>query len=254
MATIKFGGAITDARGSLAGNVFSRNRGGSYMRQRVTPTNPNTARQAAVRASFGSLQSNWRNLTEAQRDSWRNNAVNFPGKNRLGDVITYAGNTLYQKCNMVLLSAGLPLIETCPVSPAQVTEMTPQPPREWESEIGSGVITATTGKIKFLLASSAVKSEDVLNVYASAAVSAGRKASSSTPRRLIASIPSADWDVLDKEITVDVTTVYNAQFALGPTIYNGDAAITITTEVFNENEGYTIPMGVFNIPVKYTTP
>lgn len=253
MATIKFGGGITDARGSIAGNVFSRNRGGSYMRQRVTPTNPNTAKQAAVRASFGSLQSNWRNLTELQRESWRNNAVNFPGKNRLGEVITYAGNVLYQKCNMVLLSAGFPLITTCPASPAQVTEMTPQPAKEWITVEGSGKVSAGA-RIEFVLASDAVKAGDILNVYASAPSSPGKKATSSSPRRKIASIASTNWIVDDKSIAVDLTNVYNDQYALGPSIYNSDSDITIVTEVFNKGEGYAIPMGVFNVKLTVVAP
>jgi len=37
--SIKFGGGVVDARGSLAGNVFSRNKSGAYMRARVTPVN-----------------------------------------------------------------------------------------------------------------------------------------------------------------------------------------------------------------------
>ena len=43
MAKIKFGMMMTDASGKLGGQVFSKNRGGSYVRTKVTPTNPQTA-------------------------------------------------------------------------------------------------------------------------------------------------------------------------------------------------------------------
>lgn len=45
MAKIKFGMMMTDARGKLGGQVFSKNRSGSYVRTKVTPVNPQTTTQ-----------------------------------------------------------------------------------------------------------------------------------------------------------------------------------------------------------------
>ena len=68
---VKFGGGLTDARGSIAGNTFSRNHFGAFVRARVTPTNPNTDRQVHVRASLAFLSARWSNtLTLAQRTAW----------------------------------------------------------------------------------------------------------------------------------------------------------------------------------------
>lgn len=55
MALVQFGGGILDARGSIGGQVFSKNRFGNYMRARITPVNPNSARQAVVRAIVQAL-------------------------------------------------------------------------------------------------------------------------------------------------------------------------------------------------------
>ena len=67
MAKIKFGMMMTDASGKLGGQVFSKNRGGSYVRTKVTPTNPQSTAQMSIRGIFASISSRWSSLTEAQR-------------------------------------------------------------------------------------------------------------------------------------------------------------------------------------------
>ncbi|HUD44969.1 MAG TPA: hypothetical protein VMR41_05470 [Patescibacteria group bacterium] len=61
-AKIKFGQIISEARGKIAGMVFSRNRGGSFIRQKVTPLNPRTDLQKAIRASLKTAAKNWAGL------------------------------------------------------------------------------------------------------------------------------------------------------------------------------------------------
>jgi len=48
MAIIKFSAIVSDARGKIGGNVFSRNKGGSYIRSYVKPINPSTPKQTQV--------------------------------------------------------------------------------------------------------------------------------------------------------------------------------------------------------------
>ena len=57
MAKIKFGMMMTDARGKLGGQVFSKNKGGAYVRTKVTPSNPQTIAQTTRRALFAAIWS-----------------------------------------------------------------------------------------------------------------------------------------------------------------------------------------------------
>lgn len=106
MAKIKFGMMMTDARGKLGGQVFSKNRGGSYVRTRVIPSNPQLPSQTAVRQSFGAISQAWSGLTATQRDSW-NSAVNdWQRTNIFADLITPSGKALYQRLNNQLVASG----------------------------------------------------------------------------------------------------------------------------------------------------
>jgi hypothetical protein len=78
---MKFVGTIAaELSGSLGGIVASRNRGGGYFRQRVTPVNPNTPRQSIIRTITQELSDRWANvLTQAQRNAWDNWVEMTPG-------------------------------------------------------------------------------------------------------------------------------------------------------------------------------
>ena len=112
---------MVDVSGKIGGTIFSKNRGGNYAKNRVIPNNPATSRQSLVRGRFGSLSSQWRLLTQGQRDSFTAASVNFPRTNRIGDTILLAGNALFVSLNTSLLNVGLPIITAAP-SPQGVTE------------------------------------------------------------------------------------------------------------------------------------
>lgn len=106
MAKIIFGGGVAGASGSVAGQVFSRNKGGYYIRNRSIPTNPSTSKQTTYRAVLASLATGWRSLTAAQRAGWNTNAANFPYQDSLGQTKYYSGIQLYIKFNLSLGSAN----------------------------------------------------------------------------------------------------------------------------------------------------
>ena len=115
MASIRFN-QIADARGSINGTVYSRGIGGLYMKNRVKPLNPQSARQSAVRSQLASLSSGWRALTDAQREAWSAQADNYPATNRVGETYKPSGYQLYMTLNSNLNAVNAPIISV-PVAP-----------------------------------------------------------------------------------------------------------------------------------------
>lgn len=115
MARIKYSALVSDMRNSLNGSVLSKNRAGNYIRNKVTPVNPQTSYQQAVRSLFASLSSQWKGLTNDQRASWRAATANFPYTDIFGDQKELDGKSLYVKLNTNLVNAGEQIIQTAPV-------------------------------------------------------------------------------------------------------------------------------------------
>lgn len=122
MAKIQFTAFLADARNKLNGNVFSKNRYGSYVRNKVTPVNPRTTYQQNQRQMLGNLSSSWRGLTEAQRQAWRTATQNFPQKDIFGQTKFLAGNVLFIALNKNLLNASQSTIND-PPAPVAIPEL-----------------------------------------------------------------------------------------------------------------------------------
>jgi len=157
MALIKYGGGITEMRGSIAGNVFSRNRYGAYARSRTKPVNPNSSRQSAIRSIISEVSQAWfADTTQAQRDAWDVFAKNVPATNKLGEVIYLSGFNQYVKSNVAALNAGLPAIQAAPTNftlpgedtsfdvaidaGTQLISVTFDDTRDWLDEAGGAMI------------------------------------------------------------------------------------------------------------------
>lgn len=109
---------LAEASGSLAGCTFSRNRGGQYMRARVTPVNPNTTQQQFVRSLLAQLASVWSGvLTEAQRSAWETYALNVPLPDSFGDPRNVGGIGMFIRCNVPRLNAGDATLLLLPEAP-----------------------------------------------------------------------------------------------------------------------------------------
>ena len=70
MAKIILQQAFAEISGKLNGTVFAKNRGGAYMRTKVSPVNARTSAQLQARNLLSGYSQAWRNLTQAQRDAW----------------------------------------------------------------------------------------------------------------------------------------------------------------------------------------
>jgi len=115
MANVQFGQGVADMSGSAAGNVFARNRGGSYTRARVKPLNPQSSRQTSVRNSMTELTTAWSSsLTQNQRDSWMALGLAFPAVGAFGASIILSGLQMYVRQNTTLLQAGLARVDDAP--------------------------------------------------------------------------------------------------------------------------------------------
>ena len=68
MAKVLFSALISDMRNKLNGSVFAKNRGGSYLRTKVTPVNPQTVAQVHKRQhGAGNLRGGNRALSGSAR-------------------------------------------------------------------------------------------------------------------------------------------------------------------------------------------
>lgn len=103
MALVKYGPAIADARGSVGGTVFTRNRFGAVMKQRTTPKYSGYDKQVEMTTLMTQLASSWATaLTVSEREAFNNAALLFTVPNALGEQVHLTGMQFFIKCNMLL--------------------------------------------------------------------------------------------------------------------------------------------------------
>lgn len=193
MAKIKFGNIVVDMRGKIAGNVYSRNRGGAYARVRVVPINPNTSFQSAVRAVFTLLSQAWKSITATERTSWAQAVGNFARINNLGDSHNLTPNSLYVSLNKNLADVNLPRIDTAP-SPASV-----------ESVVVTAATAENVAQTVIILLDAIVPTNTSLKVFVSPTVSAGVNSIGTKLRQLTSFADGAP-------ALLDLTTEYISRF------------------------------------------
>jgi len=105
------------ASGSIGGKVASRNRYGNYQRTRAIPTNPNTARQQAARATFQDMASRWSlTLTDAQRTAWNLYGSSVAMTGPLGQTIYLTGFAHYIRSNAARQAISMPVVDAGPTT------------------------------------------------------------------------------------------------------------------------------------------
>lgn len=114
MAKIKFGMMMTDARGKLGGQVFSKNRGGAYIRTKVTPSNPRSTFQQAIRSLLSTFSQQWSALTAAQRATWNGAVANWSKTDIFGDIKNPTGKNLFVRLNNKAVNAGYAAMTDAP--------------------------------------------------------------------------------------------------------------------------------------------
>lgn len=112
--------------GSQAGSTNSRNRFGQYIRTRAVPVNPNTSKQANVRAALANNAAAWRGLTDAQRAAWASLGSGMTRTDALGQSYTLDGFMAYCSVNNLNAAAGVALVADAPtfLDPGTLASMT----------------------------------------------------------------------------------------------------------------------------------
>lgn len=118
MAKFTPGPAVAAISGSIGGTVFSRNRGGAYMRVRAIPVDPNTSFQQNARARLATASQDWQGLSTANRQAWLEWARQNPNTDALGQQFTMSGQQAYVGLNARLAAASASSISVPPIIPA----------------------------------------------------------------------------------------------------------------------------------------
>lgn len=116
---IKWGALVVAGSGKIGGHVASKNRGGAFLRTKVTPSNPQSVRQMTVRGIFGSISAAWSALTNNQRASFDGFVSAYSSTDIFGDIRNPSGKNLFQKLNQNLENSAQAQITTC-VAPSEV--------------------------------------------------------------------------------------------------------------------------------------
>lgn len=110
---------MTDARGKLGGQVFTKSREGATVRTKVTPVNRRSPAQMAVRNALGALSRAWSYDPAVDREAWKSAAESVTRKNIFGDSYSLTGKSYFQSANQNRALIGLPQINT----PGEFTEL-----------------------------------------------------------------------------------------------------------------------------------
>lgn len=121
MAIFNPGMIVGQISGKVAGVVFTRNRGGSVVRNGAVPVKVTTEKALAYKGYLAAASQAWVALTAAQRQSWGTFASGKTVTNRLGKSISLTGQNWYVALNSRLLAAGNAMISLPPTDPPPAT-------------------------------------------------------------------------------------------------------------------------------------
>jgi len=108
---------VSEMRNKIGGVVFSRSRAGLFVRRKVSPLQPRTAYQTAVRADFTQLAQRWSAvLTDPQRQGWISLAAAHPIKDVFSNTLVLTGLQMYIALNRALQTIEQTIIDDAPVT------------------------------------------------------------------------------------------------------------------------------------------
>jgi hypothetical protein len=106
MAIFTPGPVVGQISGRIGGSVYSRNRGGPYIRNGAIPTLSSSIYAENAKQRLAIYSALWASLTSAQQLAWTNWAKQNPVTNRLGHKITLSGHMALVQLNVNIDNAG----------------------------------------------------------------------------------------------------------------------------------------------------
>jgi hypothetical protein len=211
----KWGSIVVDGRGKIGGHVASKNRGGSYFRTKVTPSNPQSTGQITARNRFSALSQAWRSLTNSQRLAWNAAVGDYARTNVFGDLVNPSGFNLFQRLNNNLVRIGEASL-TLPPLPEAVTDIV----------IGALSAAAGAGTISLAYTAGGDANSEI-EVWATPPMSPG-KSYVKNEYRLV------DQFTADTASPLDMAAAYVAKFgaitsAAGQVIHVKTVAVSVNT-------------------------
>jgi hypothetical protein len=227
MAKLTLGSMVTDARGSVGGVVYSRNKGGAYSRARVAPINRNTPAQTLVRANFGANSKGWSaSLTAGERTAWTAFAAANPRVNILGASIILSGIAMYQSLNQVLSQIGQ----------GNITDPPPDLSVPALAAVTGGT-AASAATVSLTTNAQAVVADAAYYIFATRPLSPGSTPQTSDLRYVTTA------NAVAAATTVDISDEYVALFGT----FNSGASIGLAVSTVNEVSGAVTPALRFNL-------
>lgn len=203
MMVVKYvpGPFVGQLSGSQGNTTASRNRSGSYLRNRVIPVNPNSPSQTSFRTVFTEFSQAWRGLTQGQRDGWDALAQLDPKLDVQGQSIVLQANAYYIGFNMDRNSVGLARLDNAPA-------MVEVPPAVTSAVLAISGGTPSIGYTPTVVDGTATNFQAI---YATPQMSAGVNFAGRSDFRLITVI-AGNAPVVPPE---DLTAAYTAIFGTG---------------------------------------
>ena len=112
MARIKYSALVTAINGTSGGTTFQRNLYGNTLKNKPAMNIPRTSYQNQMKVIMQTVAGRWRNLTNAQRQSWVNYVNTYPTPTRLNADAYLNAFNFFMKYNELRARAGQPVLET----------------------------------------------------------------------------------------------------------------------------------------------
>ena len=114
MAQIKLTGNVSRISGKLGGNIIGQSSNGSYVKSNSFSQQPNTPKQSIQRNRIIQASQSWRLTSDAQKQLWKDAALDYPYINSVGEVAFYNGFQCFQFLNQNNFINGFPVLLSPP--------------------------------------------------------------------------------------------------------------------------------------------
>jgi hypothetical protein len=197
MAKTLFGAIVSDARGKVAGTVFSKNFFGTYIKKKTSPGALYTPAKASSVAAFSASAKKWMaTLSQTYRDHWIDLATANPVPDIFGTLQKLSGIAMFIRVNRELKLIGHAQMPDAPADQAThdiagiTPTYTPGPPYHLSLTVNN----PPTG-------------DDQLVVCASTFISPGRRVPKANRIAFVQAFPPAHGSPFD------FTDYWNAKYA-----------------------------------------